>query len=103
MTATSRMSPTETVFRLLVGLTGLFFLTLGIGFMAFPDIFAALFSVEPAYGPGVNGMRSDFGGLFLGMSFFCLLGATTGRCRWLTVPIIFLLEKTKRSSSMQTV
>jgi ribonuclease Z len=91
MTATSRRSPTETVFRLLVGLTGLFFLALGIGFMAFPDILAAVFSVEPAYGLGVNGIRSDFGGLFLGMSFFCLLGAMTGRCRWLAVPIIFLL------------
>lgn len=91
MIATSRMSPTETVFRLLVGLTGLFFLVLGIGFMAFPDIFAAVFSVEPAYGLGVNGIRSDFGGLFLGIGFFCLLGATTGRCRWLAVPIIFLL------------
>jgi len=91
MTTTSRMSPTETVFRLLVGLTGLFFLALGIGFMVFPDIFAVVFSVEPAYGLGVNGIRSDFGGLFLGMSFFCLLGATTGRYRWLAVPIIFLL------------
>ena len=91
MTATSRRSPTETVFRLLVGLTGLFFLALGIGFIAFPDIFAALFSVEPAYGPGVNGIRSDFGGLFLGLSFFCLLGAMTGRCRWLAVPVVFLL------------
>ena len=91
MTATSRRSPTKTVFRLLVGLTGLFFLALGIGFMAFPDILAAVFSVEPAYSLGVNGIRSDFGGLFLGMSFFCLIGATTGRCRWLTVPIIFLL------------
>jgi len=91
MTAISRMSPTETVFRLLVGLTGLFFLALGIGFMVFPDIFAVALSVEPAYGPGVNGIRSDFGGLFLGMSFFCLLGATTGRCRWPAVSIIFLL------------
>ncbi len=91
MTATSLMFSPETVFSLLVGLTGLFFLALGVGFMAFPDIFAAMFSVQPAYALGVNGIRSDFGGLFLGMSFFCLLGATTGRCCWLAVPIIFLL------------
>jgi ribonuclease Z len=91
MIATARMSPTEIVFRLLARLTGLFFLVLGIGFMAFPDIFAVVFSVEPAYGLGVDGIRSDFGGLFLGIGFFCLLGAATGRCRWLTVPIIFLL------------
>jgi ribonuclease Z len=91
MTPALRISPIETIFRLLAGLTGLFFLTLGIGFMVFPDILAAVFSVEPAYAPGVNGIRSDFGGLFLGMSFFCLLGAATGRSRWLAVPIVFLL------------
>jgi ribonuclease Z len=91
MTAASRISPTERVFRLLAGLAGLFFLILGIGFMAFPDLLAAALSVQPAYAPGVNGIRSDFGGLFLGMSFFCLLGATTGRCRWLSVPMVFLL------------
>lgn len=90
MTSTLRMSPLEIVFRLLVGLIGLFFLALGIGFMAFPDILAAVFSVEPAYALGVSGIRSDFGGLFLGMSFFCLLGATRSS-RWLAVPIIFLL------------
>jgi ribonuclease Z len=65
MIAASRMSPTEIAFRLPAGLAGLFFLVLGIGFMAFPDIFAVVFSVEPAYGLGVDGIRSDFGGLFL--------------------------------------
>ena len=51
MSAALRRSPTVRVFRLLAGLTGLFFLTLGIGFMVFPDILAAVFSVEPAYAP----------------------------------------------------
>lgn len=91
MTSEQRMSTTGTVFRILVGVIGLFFLVLGIGFMAFPDIFAALFSVAPAYGNGVNAIRSDLGGLFLGMSFFCLMGAAGGRRGWLAVPIVFLI------------
>ncbi|MGO9123189.1 MAG: MBL fold metallo-hydrolase [Desulfomonilaceae bacterium] len=90
MSSISRISATEIVFRILVGLVGLFFVALGIGFMAFPDIFAVVFSVEPAYASGVSGIRSDFGGLFLGMSFFCLIGAMSAP-RWLAVPIIFLL------------
>lgn len=91
MTSESRTNFIESVFRILAGLIGLFFLILGLGFVVFPDIFAAAFSVQPAYGLGLNAIRGDFGGLFLGMSFFCLLGATTGRCRWLVVPIIFLI------------
>ncbi len=89
MSSTSGMSPVEIVFRILVGLVGLFFVALGIGFIAFPDIFAVVFSVEPAYASGVGGIRSDFGGLFLGMSFFCLIGAISAPRR-LAVPIIFL-------------
>ena len=59
--------------------------------MTFPDIFATGFSVQPITIQGLNAIRGDFGGLFLGMSFFCFLGAMTGRCRWLIVPIIFLI------------
>lgn len=80
-----------TVFRLLAGLIGLFFLALGIGFMAFPDTFATGFSVQPAYVPGLNAIRGNFGGLFLGMGLFCLVGAMAGRSRWLIVPVIFVI------------
>lgn len=84
MSSISRISATEIVFRILVGLVGLFFVALGIGFMAFPDIFAVVFSVEPAYASGVSGIRSDFGGLFLGMSFFVLLGLRLLHVGWLS-------------------
>ena len=89
MSSISPISATEIVSRILVGLVGLFFVALGIGFMAFPDILAVVFAVVPAYSSGVSGIRSDFGGLFLGMSFFCLIGAMSA-ARWLAVPIIFL-------------
>jgi ribonuclease Z len=79
------------IFRLLVGIIGLIFLILGLGFMTFPDIFATRFSVQPITIQGLNAIRGDFGGLFLGMSFFCFLGATTRRWSWLVVPILFLL------------
>lgn len=81
----------EKAFRLMSGLVGFFFLALGIGFMSFPDVFAMLFSVQPATIQGLSPIRGDFGGLFMGMSFFCFLGAFTGRCRWLVVCVVFLI------------
>ena len=91
MTTKSPKSPSETIFRILAGLVGLLFLILGLGFMTFPDVFATGFSVQPATIQGLNAIRGDFGGLFLGMSFFCFLGAATRRWCWLVVPILFLL------------
>lgn len=90
MTA-SKWSTGDVIFRLLTGLLGVLFLNLGIGFMVFPDILSTAFFVYPAYAQGLNAIRGDFGGLFLGMSFFCLLGAATGKGRWLSVPAIFLV------------
>jgi hypothetical protein len=87
MTAWPSATGSETVLRLLAGLIGLFFLSLGIGFMAFPDTLAAGFSAQPLYVSGLNTIRGDFGGLFLGLSFFCFLGAAKGGRRWLAVPI----------------
>lgn len=91
MTTDSPKSPGEQIFRILAGLVGLLFLFLGLGFMTFPDVFATGFSVQPATIQGLRAIRGDFGGLFLGMSFFCFLGATTRRWFWLVVPLIFLV------------
>jgi ribonuclease Z len=91
MTVTSQRALSETFFRLLSGLVGLLFLVLGLGFMTFPDVFATGFSVQPVTIQGLNAIRGDFGGLFLGMSFFCFLGAATRRWPWFVVPVAFLL------------
>jgi ribonuclease Z len=91
MSARPPASSGEKLLRLLAGLIGLFFLSLGIGFMAFPDTLAAGFSAQPLYVSGLNAIRGDFSGLFLGLSFFCFLGAAKGGSRWLAVPMIFLL------------
>jgi ribonuclease Z len=87
----SKQSPVGFAFRLPVGLIGLLFLLLGLGFISFPDTFAAAFSVQPLSVQGLNAIRGDLGGLFLGMGFFCLLGAVTGFFGWLIVPVLFLL------------
>lgn len=91
MNAPSPESPSEKIFRVLAGLVGLLFLVLGLGFVVFPDLLAAAFSAQPATIQGLNAIRGDFGGLFLGGSFFCFLGATTRRWHWLVVPLIFLI------------
>ncbi|MBN1663548.1 MAG: MBL fold metallo-hydrolase, partial [Deltaproteobacteria bacterium] len=91
MTDATKRNSGVTIFRLLAGIVGLLFLFLGLGFMAFPDTFATGFSVQPAYVPGLNAIRGDFGGLFLGMGFFCLVGAASVRFLWLIVPVVFLI------------
>jgi ribonuclease Z len=90
MTTRDRINVLETVLRILAGLVGLFFLALGLGFLALPEVFATGFFVEPARAVGINAIRGDFGALFLGMSFFCLLGTLTVHRRLLVVPIVFL-------------
>ena len=76
--------------RLLAGLVGIFFLVLGIGFLTLPEVFATGFFVEPARAVGINAIRGDFGALFLGLSFFCLLGTLTVHRSLLLVPVVFL-------------
>jgi len=90
MMSKRRMNASESVLRLLAGLVGLFFLLIGIGFLTLPEVFATGFFVEPARAVGINTIRGDFGALFLGMGFFCLLGTLTARRRLLIVPIVFL-------------
>jgi len=91
VTDRQRPAPSGAILHGIGGIAGLFFLTLGLGFMALPDVLAAVFSIAPGFGSGVSGVRGDLGGLFLGMSFFCWLGMARGRSRWLAVPLVFLV------------
>ncbi|MDP3231262.1 MAG: MBL fold metallo-hydrolase [Myxococcales bacterium] len=82
----------EAVLRGLACAVGILFLLMGLGFLIMPELFAtALLAAEPARAVGINSMRGDFGGLFLGMSGFTLVGALTRRHHLLLVPIVFLL------------
>ncbi|MBN2059755.1 MAG: MBL fold metallo-hydrolase [Deltaproteobacteria bacterium] len=81
---------TESVLRVLSGGVGFILLVLGLGFLIMPEVFAVAFFAEPARAVGINSLRGDFSALFLGMSFFCLLGTLSSH-RWLLlVPIVFL-------------
>jgi hypothetical protein len=80
----------ESILRVLSGGIGFIFLVLGLGFLIMPEVFATTFFSETARAVGINSLRGDFGALFLGMSFFCLLGVFSSH-RWLLlVPIVFL-------------
>ena len=80
----------ETVFRWLVRLIGLILLLIGLGFLFVPDNVAAQFAIQPAAVGGFATLRGDLGGLFLGMAFFCFLGALEAKSHWLLVPTVFL-------------
>jgi ribonuclease Z len=81
----------ESLLRILSGFIGFIFLIMGLGFLILPEVFATtLFFAETARAVGINSLRGDFSALFLGMSFFCLLGVFSAH-RWLLlVPIVFL-------------
>ena len=80
----------ETAFRWLVRLIGVILLLIGFGFYFVPDNVASRFAVQPGSLGGFATLRGDLGGLFLGMAFFCFLGALEGKVRWLVVPTVFL-------------
>lgn len=80
----------ELVLRILSSLVGFIFLLLGMGFLIVPDILATVFYVEPSRAIGINSIRGDLGALFLGMSFFTLLGSFSSP-RWLLIPSVFLI------------
>ncbi|MEW5734281.1 MAG: MBL fold metallo-hydrolase [Thermodesulfobacteriota bacterium] len=81
----------QSLLRVLSGIIGFIFLMMGLSFLIWPEIVATTqFFAETARAVGINSLRGDFGALFLGMSFFCLLGVFSMH-RWLLlVPIVFL-------------
>ena len=79
------------LFRGLVLLTGLIFLSIGLGFFVAPGNMVSPFSIHPSSNAGFGTLRGDLGGLFLGMAAFSLLGAVTSKRRWLIVPTVFLV------------
>src|ERR1700683_3854336 len=87
---TGRLSLIQRICRILSGLAGLFFLTLGLLVLSAPAGQGALFALFPGGSDGLSTMRGDLGGLFLGMALFILTGALIGSTRWLSIPAIFL-------------
>ena len=80
----------RTVLRVIIGLIGLFNITIGLGFLLAPEKLAAAFFLEPLGAQGMATLRADFPGFFIGASVFALLGAWSGQARPLLVPILML-------------
>lgn len=80
----------KTALRVLIGLVGLFNITIGLGFMLVPEKLAAAFFLSPIGTQGMATLRADFPGFFIGASVFALLGAWSGKSRPLLVPILML-------------
>lgn len=63
------------ILRSLIGLVGLFNLSLGIGFLFSPAPMAALFFLSPDGVQGLATLRADFSSFFLTASFLAFYGA----------------------------
>lgn len=82
----------EVALRWLATAVGTLLLLMGIGFLVMPELLATgILAAEPARAVGINSLRGDFGGLFLGMGLFVLIGTLTRYPTLLLVPIVFLI------------
>ena len=82
----------EVALRWLATAVGTLLLLMGIGFLVMPELLATgILAAEPARAVGINSLRGDFGGLFLGMGLFVLVGTLTRHPTLLLVPIVFLI------------
>lgn len=78
------------IFRLLVGLVGLFNIGMGIAFLTRPAQMAADFFLTPHGSQGLATLRADFTAFFLVGGLFALLGAWRASAEPLRVPILLL-------------
>lgn len=84
-------STTNKILQFLISLMGIAFVTIGTLFLIFPDLVSMLvFYVIPTNYEGLNTLRGDFGGLFIGMGFFCLISVASKHYLLQVVPLAFL-------------
>ncbi len=76
--------------RAVIGLVGLFNVTIGLAFLVVPQKLAAAFFLSPIGSQGMATLRADFPGFFIGASVFALVGAWRGEARPLLVPLLML-------------
>ena len=78
------------IFRLLVGLVGLFNVGMGLAFLLRPAQMAANFFLTPHGSQGLATLRADFTAFFLVGGLFALLGALRADPAPLKVPVLLL-------------
>jgi hypothetical protein len=76
--------------RVIIGLLGLFNITIGLGFLLMPEKLAAAFFLSPIGTQGLATLRADFPGFFIGAALFALWGAWRADPRPLLVPLVML-------------
>ena len=77
--------------KILPALIALLFLVMGISFVFDPVAGAAQVSVTPLGADGLNTIRGDLGGLFLGCALLLALGIVRSEASWLISVAVFML------------
>ena len=80
----------KTIMRGVIGLVGLFNISIGLLFLLAPAKLGAAFFVSPLGSQGLATLRADFPGFFIGASVFALLGAWRADAGLLKVPLLML-------------
>lgn len=73
----------ELALKVIVGLFALLFLFMGVGFMFDPGGNAASLALTPLGEHGLNTIRGDLGGLFIGATLLLALGILQRKGEWL--------------------
>ena len=76
--------------RLIVVLASALFAALGLQLWLAPELAAQRFGIAAVGAAGLNGVRADLGGLFVGLSLLCSTAAWTGRRAWFVAAAIVL-------------
>jgi len=77
--------------RLLVGAFALLFLVMGAGFLFDPAGSAAGLAVTPEGVHGLNTLRGDMAGLFLGSTVLLILGLVRREATWLLAVVVLMV------------
>lgn len=80
----------KNVMRGVIGLVGLFNISIGLLFLLQPAKLAEAFFLSPLGSQGLATLRADFPGFFIGASVFALVGAWRADADALKVPLLML-------------
>ncbi|MEM8765831.1 MAG: DUF4345 family protein [Pseudomonadota bacterium] len=80
----------DLLLRVLIGAIALLFLVMGLGYVFDPASNAADLSLTPIGEHGLNTLRGDLGGLFLGSTVLLVLGLVQRRIEWFLSVAVFM-------------
>ena len=80
----------QKILRVLIGLTGLLYITLALGFLLDPAQAAARLGIGAIAPLGMATLRGDFIGFFGTIGILALLGAVRNEARYFTAPLMLV-------------